>query len=77
MTTTTPTPAAMPNRSSSPAGLASFLGTQVPFDAPAVRPQPRGHEHAWLPVLTVRESTGHNCYVERKTYRCVCGEQIQ
>lgn len=71
---TTPTPAQMPNKSSSQAGLAT-LQQHLP---PAVRREvPAWHEHVWLPVLTVREQSGYNCYVERKVYRCLCGEEVE
>lgn len=74
---TTPTPAQMPNKASSQAGLATFTTPTALRTPPKVREVPPNHEHVWLPTLTIREQTGYNCYIERKVYRCLCGEEVE
>lgn len=73
---TAPTPAQMP-KTSSQAGLATFLAPMPARPYVERRQVPQGHEHVWLPTLTVRDQTGYNCYVERRVYRCFCGEEVQ
>lgn len=64
------TPATIPHRASSQAGLASFRPAVVDFD-------PETHEHVWLPVETHRVSSGQNSYTERRIYKCLCGKEVR
>lgn len=72
-----PTPSDMPSRSSSQAGLTAFVPNPFVGRNPTPTTLTGLHDHTWLPVLTIRESTAHNAYVERRTYKCCCGEVVE